>query len=241
MPAHEIDLAVLLRSLDDDSFIAEALLYPEISRLGTNPKSLERSVVSNTVQILEKENLARVWSRLNPTDVDTFELHLRLEPQTNSSWREPIELRLDVVRWSLNEGSHIAFIPVLGIEVISTKLSDLKPGNSKDSLLERHARAELQRRGVLVDFKDLLLLQRTRGLEKRNLRLAWTERLVDHLAGVGFSARFGARPLQRTIEQEIVTQLAFYLNRKSQLRGAQLTVDFYLEQQKTTISEGVIP
>ncbi len=165
MPAHEIDLAVLMRSLDDDNFIAEALLYPEISRLGVNPKSLERSVVNNALQILEKESLARVWSRLTPTDIETFELKLRLEPpQTTSPWREPLELRLDVVRWSLSESMHIAFIPTLGIEVISSKLNDLKPGNSKASLLERHARAELQRRGILVDFKKLLMLQRTRGL-----------------------------------------------------------------------------
>lgn len=165
MPAHEIDLAILLRSLDDDSFIAEALLYPEVSRLGTNPKSLERSVVANALEILEKESLARVWSRLTPTEIETFELLLRLEPpQKISSWREPIDLRLDVVRWSLSESIHIAFIPALGIEVISTKLSDLKRGNSKDSLLERHARAELQRRGVLIDFRSVLLLQRARGL-----------------------------------------------------------------------------
>ena len=60
MPPHELDLAILLRSLDDETFIAEALLYPEVSRLGTNPKSLERSVVNNALQILEKESLARV-------------------------------------------------------------------------------------------------------------------------------------------------------------------------------------
>jgi ATP-dependent Clp protease ATP-binding subunit ClpC len=76
------------------------------------------------------------------------------------------------------------------------------------------------------------------GLEKRKLRLGWTERLVDHLVEVGFSSRFGARPLQRAIEQEIVTQLAFYLNRKSQLRDSQLTVDFDPDQHAITISEG---
>lgn len=165
MPSHELDLAILLRSLDDETFIAEALLYPEVSRLGTNPKSLERSVVDNALQIIEKESLARVWSRLTPSEIEKFELNLRLEPpQKNSDWREAIDLRLDVVRWSLSESVHIAFIPVLGIEVIATKLSDLKSSNSRDSLLERHARAELQRKGALVNFGSLLLLQRTREL-----------------------------------------------------------------------------
>lgn len=165
MPTHELDLAILLRSLDDETFIAEALLYPEISRLGSNLKSLEKAVVNNALQVLEKESLARVWSRLTPADVETFELLLRLDPpQKNSTWRDAIDVRLDVVRWSLSESNHIAFIPALGIEVVSKKLSDLKPGNSRDSLLERHARAELQRRGFLADFRNVLLLQRTRGL-----------------------------------------------------------------------------
>ncbi|HEU5459185.1 MAG TPA: AAA family ATPase, partial [Pyrinomonadaceae bacterium] len=144
---------------------AEALLYPEVSRLGTNPKSLERSIVNNALQILEKESLARVWARLTPSELETFELNLRLEPpQKDSDWREAIDLRIDVVRWSLSESMHIAFIPALGIEVIGRKLSDLKPSNSRDSLLERHARAELQRKGVLVHFVSLLLLERTRAL-----------------------------------------------------------------------------
>lgn len=165
MPGREIDLAILLRVLDDDSLLAEALHYPEISRLGTNPKSLEKSVVNNAIQILEQESLARIWSRLTPADIETFELQLQLEPpKPTSSWQDPVDLRLDVVRWSLGESTHIALVPALAIQVISTKLSDLKPSNSKESLLERHIRAELQRRGVFADFKTLLLLQRTRGL-----------------------------------------------------------------------------
>lgn len=165
MPAHEIDLAILLRALDEDTFIAEALLYPEVSRLGTNPKSLERSVVNNALQILENESLAHVWSRLTPAQLETLQLQLSLDPpQRIATWRKPIELRLDVVRWSLSESMHVAFIPTLGIDVISSKLSDLEAGDSEGSLLERHARAELQRRGIFVDFKELLLLQRTRGL-----------------------------------------------------------------------------
>jgi ATP-dependent Clp protease ATP-binding subunit ClpC len=91
-----------------------------------------------------------------------------------------------------------------------------------------------------IVVKELKSLNAREGLEKRNLRLAWTERLVEHLVDVGFSTRFGARPLQRAIEQEIVTQLAFYLNRKSQLRDTQVTVDFDPDRDQLTISEGVV-
>ena len=90
-----------------------------------------------------------------------------------------------------------------------------------------------------IVFKELQTLNTREGLAKRNLRLVWTERLVNHLVGVGFNTRFGARPLQRAIEQEVVIPLAFYLNQKSHLRNAQLNVDFDVEQQKIVISEGV--
>ena len=89
-----------------------------------------------------------------------------------------------------------------------------------------------------IVVKELQSLNTREGLEKRKVKLGWTDRLVDHLVDVGFNSRFGARPLQRAIEQEIVTKLAFYLNRKSQLRNAKLTVDFDSDEQKITISEG---
>lgn len=107
--------------------------------------------------------------------------------------------------------------------------------NRIDRVVSFRALARESIRRIVV--KELQSLNAREGLEKRSLRLAWTERLVDHLVGVGFSTRFGARPLQRAIEQEIVTQLAFYLNRKSQLRETQLTVDYDVDEQKILISE----
>ncbi|HEU0252492.1 MAG TPA: AAA family ATPase, partial [Pyrinomonadaceae bacterium] len=106
--------------------------------------------------------------------------------------------------------------------------------NRIDRVVSFRALARDSIRRIVV--KELQSLNTREGLEKRKLRLAWTERLIDHLVEVGFSARFGTRPLQRAIEQEIVTQLAFFLNRKSQLRERQLTVDFDGEQRRITIS-----
>ncbi|MCX7420992.1 MAG: AAA family ATPase [Planctomycetia bacterium] len=46
------------------------------------------------------------------------------------------------------------------------------------------------------------------GLKKPNLRLSWSREVVAHLARTGFDARYGARPLQRAIESQVVTPLA---------------------------------
>lgn len=62
-----------------------------------------------------------------------------------------------------------------------------------------------------ITRKELAELGRREGLARAGLRLTWSERLVDHLAQVGFDARYGARPLQRTVETTVVTALARFL------------------------------
>lgn len=165
MAVHEFDLAILLQNLDDDLFLAEALLFPEVSRFGDDPDRLQRAVIKNAARIVETDALPKIWTRLKPADFESFEINLTLEPPPKRlTWREPIDLRLDVLRWNQGEAAHIALIPALGIEVLSTKLVDLQPNVDQTSMLQRHARAELQRRGALGNLLALLLLNRTRGL-----------------------------------------------------------------------------
>ncbi|HJS24743.1 MAG TPA: AAA family ATPase, partial [Pyrinomonadaceae bacterium] len=74
--------------------------------------------------------------------------------------------------------------------------------------------------------KELNGLTTREGLKKRSIKLTWTENLVDHLARQGFSARLGARPLQRTIEAQVVSSLASYLNRERPLHGSKIHLDW---------------
>lgn len=74
--------------------------------------------------------------------------------------------------------------------------------------------------------KELNGLTTREGLRKRGIKLTWTENLVDHLARQGFNARLGARPLQRTIEAQVVAPLASYLNREHPPHGSKLHLDW---------------
>jgi hypothetical protein len=140
-------------------------LFPEVSRFGDDPEKLIRAVIKNAVRIIESEALPRVWTRLKPADFESFEINLVLDPpEKRLTWREPIDLRLDVLHWSQGEAAHIVLIPALGIEVLSTKLTDLQQTADQTSMLQRHVRAELQRRGALANLLSLMLLDRTRGL-----------------------------------------------------------------------------
>jgi ATP-dependent Clp protease ATP-binding subunit ClpC len=93
------------------------------------------------------------------------------------------------------------------------------------SAIEQHFRPEfvnridglvvftpLQEDDILrITRKELAALNQREGLQKRQLTLSCQEGLIQYIAQKGFDERYGARPLQRTIEQEIVNPLANWL------------------------------
>lgn len=101
--------------------------------------------------------------------------------------------------------------------------------NRIDAILSFRAldRASVRR----IVEKELRGLTTREGLKKRGIKLAWNDRLVNHLADRGFNARLGARPLQRTIETKVVSPLAAYLNRERQVRGITIFLDLDDEAQ----------
>jgi ATP-dependent Clp protease ATP-binding subunit ClpC len=62
-----------------------------------------------------------------------------------------------------------------------------------------------------ITEKELRDLSKREGLDRAQITLTWTDRLLDHVAAEGYDPRYGARPLQRAIETLIVTPLARYL------------------------------
>ena len=68
-------------------------------------------------------------------------------------------------------------------------------------------------------------VQNRQGIASRNIALRFTDRLVEYLATNGFDSRYGARPLQRLIEQFVVTPLAQYLVDNTALRDVELELD----------------
>ena len=73
--------------------------------------------------------------------------------------------------------------------------------------------------------KELAEVADREGLTRLRLKVTWSEALVEHLAREGFDARYGARPLQRTLETLVVTPLARHLLENPQLSDTTLHVD----------------
>jgi ATP-dependent Clp protease ATP-binding subunit ClpC len=62
-----------------------------------------------------------------------------------------------------------------------------------------------------ITRKELSEIAVREGLVKANILLHWTDAVVAHLGHVGFDRRYGARPLQRTIERMVISPLSRYL------------------------------
>ena len=78
--------------------------------------------------------------------------------------------------------------------------------NRLDSTITFHSLTPEDVRQIAA--KELADLSQREGFRAAGLKLEWTERLVDAIARQGYDQRFGARPLQRTIERLVVTPLA---------------------------------
>jgi ATP-dependent Clp protease ATP-binding subunit ClpC len=84
-----------------------------------------------------------------------------------------------------------------------------------------------------ITVLELKALSKREGLERRGLKLRWSEQAILHLANRGYDARYGARPLKRTIEQEVVVPLARHLVENPDLESC--TVEVEVHKDKITV------
>jgi ATP-dependent Clp protease ATP-binding subunit ClpC len=75
-----------------------------------------------------------------------------------------------------------------------------------------------------ITIKELEEISKREGLKKANIKLNWTDKAVSHLAQKGFDPRYGARPLQRTIETLVIAPLSKILLEKK-LKGKEVLID----------------
>ena len=85
--------------------------------------------------------------------------------------------------------------------------------------------------------REFQLLNDREGLQRRNLTLKWTPRLIDEIVSRGFDARYGARPLQRTIERIVAGPLAQWIVMHSPNAGSVIHLDWNCEKLSLEISQ----
>src|SRR5262245_8608675 len=90
-----------------------------------------------------------------------------------------------------------------------------------------------------IAIKELDAVSWREGLQNNQLRLEWDEEVVNHLIAAGFDPRYGARPLQRTIETLIVAPLARYLLEHPEQKNTTISISMEMKRdyEKNEINE----
>nr|HPR13747.1 AAA family ATPase [Candidatus Woesebacteria bacterium] len=127
----------------------------------------------------------------------------------------------------------------LGSQIISETSNDpVEQKKALDGLLKMHFRPEfLNRLDDIIIFQSLgkkeikaivqlqlnLVAQR---LAEREIQLEFSERLIEHLAEAGYDHLYGARPLKRLIQNEILDEFAEQIITAKIKTGDQLRLDW---------------
>lgn len=76
-----------------------------------------------------------------------------------------------------------------------------------------------------ITEKEIASIAKREGLTEKNLKLVFPKDVIKFLAEKGFDKRFGARPLQRTIETFLTAPLAEFLLQNPTLESAEINVE----------------
>ena len=183
-PEVEFPVYLLTAELENGLFWSEGLFFPEVSRLAGRPPleplkgSLKKRLEQMTsLQLAHRQRPGRV-------KIQAFQVDL-VPPKRSGLWTEPFQLQFFAVvhQVPVSGGVWAAHLPQLQLEVTAASLPELVEE------VAREVRGELQRRKILTQVVELILLQRWQNLH-------------------GKAARLQVRSLPREKEEETESQLA---------------------------------
>jgi ATP-dependent Clp protease ATP-binding subunit ClpA len=200
--------------LENRLALVEVLAFPERARLGGSVPALRQQLELNLKAIIEATPLAELHRRHCAGAPTADSVVLTLEaPLDSVQWRTPAVLTFSIVRWS-HASAEIAFIPVLGIEVIADRPDELH------ARLPDEIRASLARRPRPPTLRDLVALDRVVKLhtEQRSLTIAIP----------GAKARALAAERERENKPSVLVRVATNMTRN--LAAPAIGLDHVVEQ-----------
>ncbi len=76
-----------------------------------------------------------------------------------------------------------------------------------------------------ITEKELSSIARREGLSEKGIKFIWTAEVTQFLAEKGYDPRYGARPLQRTIETLLTSELAEFLLEHPKLKDVEIKIE----------------
>ena len=159
MTDRQFQLHALIQDFENDDVLAEALHFPEISRLANTQSKARQAVVTNARGIAEGTNLLELYRRTSPQVpvVQQFRVCVK-PPRELPLWTDELELTFHAAVFSYPTGGAVAYLPALRIEVVADDVADLTKRVPEEILLA------LKRLKALGSLWALAGLQRTRSL-----------------------------------------------------------------------------
>jgi ATP-dependent Clp protease ATP-binding subunit ClpC len=189
---------------------------------------------SRTVRVREQPFGVVLLDEIEKADPGVHDLLLQLlgEGRLTDAEGHTVSFRNTVVLMTSNlgadtAGSSLGFASAgfnLDRHYLSAATQFFRPEllNRLDHVVAYHPLAPAEVR--LIASRAVTVALRREGLVRRGVEVLFDEALVDHLAAVGFDARYGARPLKRAIEKHLVTPLAALLSANSDTLPRQVRV-----------------
>jgi ATP-dependent Clp protease ATP-binding subunit ClpA len=180
-------IGLIYRKVGPGTVLAEALFYPELSRVGVNRNAAGEALRKNLVEAIPRLKPEELLRRRRAAAASELTFTLLLEPpRLNEAWRAPIELTFHAVVWRHPRPNQqrasrasptapgnanaenasdlvLARIVELDIEVIAETSDNLT------AVLRREALSALRRTNLSVGLRTLARVQTTQAFE-----LEWT-------------------------------------------------------------------
>lgn len=155
MPTYPFDILALTSELENESFLAEALFFPELCRLEESGDKALDNLRDSLPAFLDKLPTLELHRRRVPKELEVRQVEVEVKPSKRGvAWSEPVTLLFHAVCWQ-QRGTHHGFIPCLTVEVVADSAAEL------EQLLPQGILQDLQRRDVAGSLQKLLWLQRT--------------------------------------------------------------------------------
>src|SRR5262245_4024039 len=163
MPIYQLPIITITQTLENDTFLTEALFYSEVTRFNVDESTAIENLRANLRKLIEDAQLVYLHQGSPAGIPELGEVEMTLNPPLQQkAWRKSITLKFPIVHWSHGESAQIAYLPTLGIEIAATS----PPTEAAlEKLIQQHILSALGRRGILNSLRKLIRLQRCRELK----------------------------------------------------------------------------
>lgn len=121
------EIPTLVMRVGEGMWLAEPLLFPEISCCSRNFRALRRMVARRARRLIRDLEAHELWRRRLGARLRIAALDLEIPPLPEDARREsPVNLRLHYVYWEQGRDSWVAYVPALRIEVLGEDLEALR-------------------------------------------------------------------------------------------------------------------